>query len=164
MKTLLLLRHAKSSWRDESLADHDRPLNDRGKRDAPRMGRLLKAQQLVPDIVVCSTAKRARKTATRVLEASGYNVALELREELYHAPPNVFIEMLQGQQDDHQCVMLVGHNPGMEDLLALVTRRFETLPTAALAQVELPIDRWRDLTMDTPGALVHLWRPKELED
>jgi phosphohistidine phosphatase len=164
MKTLLLLRHAKSSWSDESLADHDRPLNERGKRDAPRMGRLLKARQLVPDIVVCSTAKRARKTAKRVLEASGYDVGLELREELYHAPPSVYLETLQELEDQHQCAMLVGHNPGMEDLLALVVGRFETLPTAALAQVSLPIDRWGDLAADTPGSLIHLWRPKELED
>ena len=164
MKTLLILRHAKSSWRDESLTDHDRPLNERGKRDAPLMGRLLRAQGLEPDAVVCSTAKRARKTASKVIAAGDYGVTVELRKELYHASPDVYIEVLQEQADPCSCVMVVGHNPGMEGLLAILTRRDEMFPTAALAQVELPIDRWRDLAMNTHGTLVQLWRPKELEN
>ena len=108
MKTLLILRHAKSSWRDESLVDHDRPLNERGKRDAPRMGRLMRAQDLEPDAVICSTAKRARKTADKAIKASGYETCVELRDELYHAPPNVYIDVLRGQVDQRQCVMVVG--------------------------------------------------------
>ena len=71
MKTLLMLRHAKSSWKDGSLSDHDRPLNERGKRDAPRMGQILKEQALVPELIISSTAKRARKTAAKMAEAAG---------------------------------------------------------------------------------------------
>ncbi|MFV1969266.1 MAG: histidine phosphatase family protein, partial [Pirellulaceae bacterium] len=151
------------SWQNESLADHDRPLNERGKRDAPRMGRLLRAHGLEPAALICSTARRARKTATKVIEASGYAVDVELRGELYHAPPDACIELLQEQADQHPCVMVVGHNPGMQDLVELLTGLRETFPTAALAQVKLPIDRWRDLSMNTRGTLVQLWRPKELD-
>nr|NIL98123.1 hypothetical protein [Planctomycetales bacterium]NIP70269.1 hypothetical protein [Planctomycetales bacterium] len=85
MKTLLLLRHAKSSWDDSALDDHDRPLNKRGKRDAPRMGQLLVQQDLVPDCILTSTARRARKTAEAVAKACGGVVPLTEMPELYHA-------------------------------------------------------------------------------
>ena len=91
------MRHAKSSWKTDELADHDRPLNARGQRDAPRIGRLLRAQDLEPDRVLCSTAKRARKTATEVVEGSGYDSPVELLEELYLASPSTHIDVLRRQ-------------------------------------------------------------------
>ena len=86
MKTLLLLRHAKSSWKESSLTDHDRPLNDRGQRDAARMGQLLTDEDLLPDLILLSTATRARTTAELVAASSGFDGEIRLDGELYHAP------------------------------------------------------------------------------
>ncbi len=162
MKTLLILRHAKSSWKDTSLPDHDRPLNKRGKRDAPRMGKFLREQELVPDRIISSTAKRARNTAKAVAKACHYKDKVELTSELYHAGPGAYLAVLENVPDDNQRVMVVGHNPGMEALVAHLTGRIETMPTAALAHVELPIERWKELDYEVQGELLHLWRPKAL--
>lgn len=163
MKTLLLLRHAKSSWKDAELDDHDRPLNKRGKQDAPRMGRLLRDEDLLPDVILCSTAKRARKTIERVIEASGFSGPCELDAALYGATPADYLRVLAARADDqHERVMLVGHNPGMEELLEGLIGSYESLPTAALAQVELDVPSWRELGERPRGKLVHVWRPKEL--
>jgi phosphohistidine phosphatase len=162
MKTLLILRHAKSSWKDVSLADHDRPLNKRGKRDAPRMGKLLREQDLVPDRIISSTAKRARNTAKAVAKACDCEDKVELTSEFYHAGPGAYLAVLQNVSDDDQRVMVVGHNPGMEALVTHLTGRMETMPTAALAHVALPIEKWDELDYEVQGELLHLWRPKAL--
>ena len=162
MKTLLLLRHAKSSWKDAELRDHERPLNGRGKRDAPQVGRLLAEQGLVPDLIASSTARRARKTAEKVAEASGYVGALDAAAALYLATPQAIAQVIRLLPDEAGRVLLVGHNPGLEELLAELTGRHERLPTAALAHLELDIERWQDLTPQTRARLVQLQRPKEL--
>ena len=159
MKTLLILRHAKSSWKDSSLADHDRPLNKRGKQDALRMGKFLWEQELVPDRIISSTAKRARKTAKAVAKANRREDKVELTQELYHAGPGSYLAVLQNVPDDDHRVMVVGHNPGME---ALVTHWSIDRPTAALAHVGLSIDQWKELDYETQGELLRLWRPKAL--
>jgi phosphohistidine phosphatase len=163
MKTLLLLRHAKSSWSDASLDDHDRPLNKRGKRDAPRMGQLLRELRCTPELVLSSTAKRARKTAEEVIQSSGLDITLRLLPQLYHADSVTFVATIRREAGAAECLMVVGHNPGMEDFLMQLTRHDEMMPTAALAEISLPIDAWQDLALDTAGALRNLWRPKELE-
>ncbi|MBW3542445.1 MAG: histidine phosphatase family protein [Planctomycetes bacterium] len=165
MKTLLILRHAKSSWDDESLRDHDRPLNKRGKRDAPRLGRLLLEKDLVPDQILSSTATRARKTAAKVAEACGFKGAIELRSELYPTEPQAFAEVVRELYHDEAArLLVVGHNPGLEDVLAALVGEPHVLPSAALAHVELPVDTWREFRLDGGGRLANLWRPKELED
>jgi len=162
MKTLLILRHAKSSWADPGMADHDRPLNDRGKRDAPRMGRLIAEQGLHPDVIVSSTAKRARSTTQRVIEAGGFTCPKHLLEELYLAPPETYMETLRQLDDTGQRVLAIGHNPGLEGLVALLTGGYETLPTAALVQIDFDVDSWSQLATPARGQLVGIWRPKEL--
>ena len=162
MKTLLILRHAKSSWKDTLLADHDRPLNKRGKRDAPRMGKLLQEQDLAPDRIISSTAKRARNTAKAVAKVCYCEDKVELTPEFYHAGPGAYLAVLQNVPDDNQRVMVVGHNPGMEGLVAHLTGRMETMPTAALAHVALPIERWTELDYEVQGELLDLWYPKGL--
>jgi phosphohistidine phosphatase len=161
MKTLLVLRHAKSSWDDHDLNDHDRPLNARGKRDAPRVGKLLCEQHLKPDAVLSSTAKRARKTATKALEAAGYGVDAQLIRELYLADPATIVSVLNRQPDAFACVLIVGHNPGLENLVHLLSGHDGGLPTAALAQLELPIAHWCELSTATGATLRNLWLPKE---
>ena len=162
MKTLLILRHAKSSWKDTSLADHDRPLNKRGKQDAPRMGKFVREQDLVPDRIISSTAKRARNTAKAVAKACHCEDKVELTSEFYHAGPRAYLAVLQNVPDDDRRVMVVGHNPGMEALVAHLTNRMETMPTAALAHVALPIEKWAELDYEVQGELLDLWRPKAL--
>jgi phosphohistidine phosphatase len=162
MKTLLLLRHAKSGWKDSGLPDHERPLNSRGKRDAPRIGRLLAEQGLVPDLIVSSPARRARKTAERVSEASGYVGAIDAAAELYPGGLPAIARTIRALPDASSRALLVGHNPGLEAFLAELTGRDERLPTAALAHIELSIDRWEEFDPGAGGQLVHLWRPKEL--
>jgi phosphohistidine phosphatase len=164
MKTLLILRHAKSSWKDEGLTDHDRPLNKRGKRDAPRMGKLLRESDLAPDLIISSTAKRARKTASKVAKRCEYEGVIELTGELYLAPPQSYLRVLSKVPDQYQRVMVVGHNPGVEELLSMLTGESTPLPTAALAQIELPIEQWQDLDQEVHGQLKDLWLPKELDE
>lgn len=162
MKTLLILRHAKSDWDDPALADHDRPLNARGKRDAPRMGEVLRREGLAPEAILCSSAKRARKTAELVSEAAGLEGEPQLLDELYAAAPSAYLKACAGLGEDIDTAMVVGHNPGLEELLEMLTGELLPLPTAALAQVELPIANWAELRKRVRGRLVNLWRPKEL--
>jgi phosphohistidine phosphatase len=160
MKSLLLLRHAKSSWSNPNVADHDRPLNARGKQDAPRMGRLLRQLDLVPDLIISSTAKRAVSTAEAVAVESGYENEIELARHLYHAWPGTFVEALRAVDEAYQRVMIVGHNPGLEELVEELTGLTERMPTGALARITLPVQRWLELDEETAGELVGLWTPR----
>ncbi len=162
MKTLLILRHAKSSWNYPELSDYGRPLNARGKRDAPRMGEFLREQGLIPDRILTSSAKRARKTASKVAKTCGYTGKVKKVDAFYDSVAGVYYETLQALPDKYQRVMVVGHNPTMEQLVRSLTGEFRQMPTAALAHIELPIQRWEALNVDTEGTLVNLWTPKTL--
>ncbi len=163
MKTLLLMRHAKSSWNHPGLQDHDRPLNQRGKRDAPRMGRLLRENDLAPDHILCSTARRALETAQAVSEASGYEGEIEPQSDLYGSDAACYLEVLRRLPDTAGRVLVVGHNPIMEELLELLTGATESMPTAALVQVDAPITHWRELTEACDCTMVRLWTPRGLK-
>lgn len=160
MKTLLVLRHAKSSWNYPELSDYDRPLNARGKRDAPRMGKFLQEQGLIPDRILTSSAKRARKTADKVAKTGGYKGKVKKLDAFYDTSTGVYYETLQGLPDKYERVMVVGHNPTMEQLIRYLTGQIRQMPTAALAHIELPIQRWEALNLNTVGTLVNLWTPK----
>ncbi|GAB4160704.1 MAG: histidine phosphatase family protein [Candidatus Promineifilaceae bacterium] len=162
MKTLLILRHAKSSWDNAYLADHDRPLSGRGKADAPRMGRLVAQEGLTPQMIFSSSAERALATAEAVALACGYEETVAVRRSLYHADPADYLEVLQSAPETAQCVMVVGHNPGLEELVEALTGTAAQMPTGALAQVELPVMAWREVNEETVGRLVQLWRPRDV--
>jgi phosphohistidine phosphatase len=164
MYTILLLRHAKSSWKDAALVDHDRPLNGRGRRDAPRVGRYLAEADLLPDHVLCSTAVRARQTldAARA-EWDDSNVSVDELDALYPTDPDLCSALLRALPDDVGRVLVVGHNPGLEELLTELTGRAEALPTAALAEVTVNVPHWSSLVPDGSATLVQVWRPKESE-
>lgn len=164
MKRVLFVRHAKSSWADPSLPDHDRPLNGRGKRDAPQMGRWLAAQALLPDLIVSSTARRARKTAEKLAEAAGYTGLIEWNDALYHASSEQHAAVLAGLPESCRQPMLIGHNPGMETFLAGILSKPVQLPTAAVAWVGLECSAWANFGLTTPGRLLALWTPKDLPD
>ncbi len=163
MKTLLIMRHAKSSWGDSSMADHERPLNARGERDAPRMGTLLRQEGMVPQAIVASDAVRARATARAVAEASGFEGEVEFSSALYGADSETYRQVLAKQPEQVASVLVIGHNPASEELLAELTGEDEQFPTAAIAQVELDIAQWGDWDEETGGRLVNMWRPKEVK-
>jgi phosphohistidine phosphatase len=162
MKDLLILRHAKSSWKHHELQDHDRPLNGRGRRDAERMGLLLREEMPLPGIVVSSSAVRAYSTARLVAEACELDAEVRLAPDLYLAGLDVYIALIRGVPDRYDCLMVVGHNPDVERLIDRLTGMDETMPTGALAWVRLPIDSWDDLGPDGSAELASLRRPKEL--
>ena len=161
MRTLFLMRHAKSSWDDPSLADFDRPLNARGERDAPRMGELMRRESFAPDVIVCSPAARARQTAIAAKEAARLGAEIRFDERIYEASPNALRQVAAEIGNDHESLMLVGHNPGMEGFIRYITGLIEPMPTAALAVIELDIGSWSEISDDT-GRLVNVFRPKEL--
>jgi phosphohistidine phosphatase len=162
MKLLLVLRHAKSSWNHPELADHDRPLNKRGKRDAPRMGELLREEDMLPDLILSSSAERARTTGDLVSEASGYEGEIRVNRDLYAHFAEAYLDTLSALDKPYERVMVIGHNPGLEELVEGLTGDWVRMPTAALAMVRLPIQGWSELSDETQGDLVNLWRPKEL--
>lgn len=162
MKTLLLLRHGKSNWTDTSLADHDRPLKKRGREAAKRMGRLIRELNLVPDHILTSSAERTTATAQLAATEAKFGGEVEVVPVLYHADPSAFVAIVSRVPNRFERVLIVGHNPGMEDWIDRLTGRVETFPTAALARIELPVDSWLDLSLNTRGTLEGLWRPKEI--
>ena len=162
MKTLLLLRHAKSSWKDSDLDDHDRPLNKRGKREAPRMGQLLKEEDLVPEFIVASSAKRAWRTAECAALHSGYRGETRVTSELYEAPASSIVKVVQSTPEPIQRLLVVGHNPGLEELLEQLTGNYTPLSAGALAFVYLEIENWGELADASRGKLVRVWQPREL--
>ena len=162
MKTLLLLRHAKSSWDDSSVPDFDRPLADRGKRDAPRIGKALGRRGLLPDLIISSPATRAKETIEAVIKAAKLNIDPRFDESIYGASSAELMKVITGLPGESSCAMLVGHNPGFEDLLARLTGSHERMPTAALACVEFNLDHWVTVD-DGKGRLVWLLTPKHLD-
>jgi phosphohistidine phosphatase len=162
MKTLLIMRHAKSVHPD-GMADHDRPLNDRGLRDAPRMGLLLKEQGLLPDIIVSSTAVRALSTAQLASEACGFEGRIATDRTLYLPEPADMLRVLREQPDSAACVMLVSHNPGSEAIVHALTGSYEAMPTAAVARIEIDTEAWSTWQPERGATLKNLWRPRDLD-
>ncbi|MGA0060362.1 MAG: SixA phosphatase family protein [Planctomycetota bacterium] len=163
MRELLLLRHAKSSWDAAGVRDHDRVLNARGERAAPRMGRRLVEQDLIPERSVAATAARARRTAELVAEACGID-DIAVCEDLYLAPPGTLVDVARRRGGDARRLLIVAHNPGLEDLVAQFTGEHEPFPTAALAALRFDIESWDDLALMSVPVVRGVWRPKALDD
>jgi phosphohistidine phosphatase len=162
VKTLLLLRHGKSSWENDELADHDRPLKKRGRAATQLIGQRLKDEELVPELILSSTAARAKETANLVAEVMHYRGPVELEQELYLAEPDVILERIKRIQNVGR-LMLVGHNPGLERLIERLTGREERFPTAALAAIRINAAAWDSVPSAGSAELVELWRPRKLE-
>ncbi len=144
MKTLTILRHAKSSWDEPGLVDFDRPLNGRGKRDAPEMGKRMKAAGIRPSLIISSPAKRAWSTAKLVAAEITYPKEFLQREpDLYHATTDRLFEVIARQDEGFNNLLLVGHNPGLTELSnKLVPGLTSNLPTAGLVSVLIDTDTW----------------------
>ena len=157
MKTLTLVRHAKSSWKDASLGDRKRPLNKRGKRDAPVMGRRIAAHGIRPSLIISSPAKRAWTTAQIIARELGYPLEfLQREEQLYLASLDDFLDVLVAQDEGFNSVMVVGHNPGMTDFANFLSPGLtHNLPTAGVVSVEIDQEHWKLYDRPQTRLLVH---------
>jgi phosphohistidine phosphatase len=162
MKSVLVLRHAKSSWKYPDKTDHERPLNKRGKRDAPLMGRLLKKERLVPDVIISSTAMRARATAEAIAKASGYKGDITFNRSLYASGPQAYIDVLHDLSDEYVRVLIIGHNPGLQELVEMLTGEIHLMPTCSLAHVKFRVDKWSEIDNKIKGKVAGIWRPRDL--
>ena len=162
MKRLLIIRHAKSSWQDDEQADHARPLNHRGERDAPRMGRYMAHMGVKPDRLLCSTAVRAQATAALLIEGAGWDISISLRDSLYLAAPKELVAELAKTPEAIETVAVVGHNPGVSELVSALTDSQVPMATCAVADLELDIAHWADLTAAHQHQLHRHWYPKGL--
>ena len=144
MKTLTLVRHAKSSWSDTHLSDRDRPLNKRGKRDAPAMGKRMAGYGIRPSLIISSPAKRAWSTAKLIATEISYPIEfLQREEDLYHASLNEILGVIVAQDDRFNDMMIVGHNPGMTDFANFLSPGLtNNLPTAGVVSVQIDQDDW----------------------
>jgi phosphohistidine phosphatase len=165
MKTLFLMRHAKSSWKEPNISDHDRPLNRRGKHDAPLMGKLLRDQKMNLDLIISSTALRAETTANLIAKAVRYKGKIILDKSIYNAEPIDLLTILSNSSDEYNSILLVGHNPAMEETVQMITNSPEiTMATCAIAHLTLSIDTWTDLKekQTFSSKLENFWTPKEM--
>ncbi len=172
MRILGLFRHAKSDWQDPRARDFDRPLNERGRKGAAIMGRHIGNHGVRWDRVIASPAIRCAETIEIACEASGRPIAVNWDRRIYLASSATLADLLRETEGDPKSILMVGHNPGLEDLIFdlvpddgssplrdVVEVKF---PTAAYAVLELNIDRWADLA-DKCARLVHLTRPRDLD-
>jgi phosphohistidine phosphatase len=163
MKTLFLLRHAKSSWKDQDVADFERPLNDRGRKAAELVGKFIAKEDVTIDLVISSPAVRARQTIELVLKAAKRWPELRFDQRVYEASPARLLEIVTQIEDDRKSVLLVGHNPGMEELVTLLVGVETHMPTASLAKVVLSSKKW-DKILAEKGVLESFVRARELSD
>lgn len=147
MKTLFIVRHAKSSWKNHSLSDFDRPLNKRGKRDVPDMGARLKNQTILPDLLISSPAKRAYATAKGIARQIGYPIKNIIKSEaLYHADRKDIITLIADTDDCHDSLMIFGHNPGFTySINDLSDFYIDNLPTCGVFAIQFHIESWKAL-------------------
>ena len=163
MRTLYLLRHAKSSWKDVTLPDFDRPLKDRGRKAAKRIGKYLTREKLSDPLVLCSPAMRTRETAEILLKHANLRVEVRYVEPIYEASLGDLVHVVTEIPDDKQVTIMIGHNPGFEELLAYLTGEGRRMPTAALAKINFDVESWKNIKEDQ-GALEWFVTPRELEE
>jgi phosphohistidine phosphatase len=170
VKRLSVLRHAKSSWEEPNRDDFDRPLNERGRKAARRIGRELKQRKIGFDLCLASPAARVRETLDGVAQGYGdFRFEVRFEPRIYAATTETLLELFRGISEDVEAPLIVGHNPGLHELLLRLTsggdlrRRVEAkLPTAAFATIELAAKRWADVVAGS-GKIIELILPKELD-
>jgi phosphohistidine phosphatase len=148
MKTLYIIRHAKSSWDQPGLSDFDRPLNERGKRDAPRMGKRLKEKAVVPNLMLSSPAKRALSTCRRIAEILGYLPdKIKTEKSLYHADEDEILSVIRNIKDKHDVLMIFGHNPGLTDFVNQLSHKktltIDNIPTCGVVAFRFDVESWQ---------------------
>lgn len=165
MKRLILLRHAKSSWDNPGLGDHERPLATRGKKAAPRVGEFIKKKSLFPDLVLCSTAARTIETLDLLQQGAGANFHTHYEPRIYYEDEEVIREIITRTDDTVDSLMIIGHNPDMEELVEILTRKnlpHHKFSTGAIAVIDFDIDNWKLINV-IPGNLTYFKTPKMLK-
>jgi len=162
MKTLYLLRHAKSSWKDETLPDIERPLKGRGRKASQTVGGFLKKEKIIPDLVLSSSAIRARQTTDIVLGAAKLSTDLRFDERLYEADAHKLLEVVRQIEKSKKNVLLVGHNPGLEEFLELLTGAVETISTGTLSKIVLKASDWAGVK-NKDATLEWIVKPKQMQ-
>ena len=145
MKKLYIIRHAKSSWKDFSLDDFDRPLNKRGKLNAPFMGGRLKQENVLPDIIMSSPAKRAKKTAKAIAGEIGFSEKIIYDEDIYEASVYTLDKIIRSVDNAHNLVFLFGHNPSLNMLVENYVNFEQNIPTCGIIAIEFDCNRWEDI-------------------
>lgn len=163
MKTLIIIRHAKSSWNNLALNDFDRPLNGRGKKDAPAMGERLKGMGVVPNLIISSPANRAKTTAYAIAEKLGIKREdIVLNEDLYHASTSELLDIIEGIDNSVETLALVGHNPGLTYFANMKTGAYiDNVPTTGVLGITFEIDKWQDIRDVPAGSLQFFEYPKK---
>ncbi len=163
MKTLFLVRHAKSSWDHPELHDADRPLNKRGIKDAPTMGSRLKDRKILPDLLISSQAVRALETAKYIAEAIGYpKNKILVDERLYHASTMDFLSVINSQSDTSQSLMLFSHNPGLTSFAnKFCTSFIDNIVTTGVYAIRFSVASWRSIAGEEKGELLFYDYPKK---
>jgi len=163
MKTLYVVRHAKSSWEDPLLDDFSRPLNERGKKDAPLMGKRLKDKKILPDLIFASSARRTLATAKRIAEVLGYaEDKIKIDPALYHASPRTILSAIKNVKDKIDILMIVGHNPGLTEFVnELMNQHFDNIPTCGIVACTIEIDAWKKIKMGM-GKIIFYDYPKRI--
>lgn len=159
MKHLFVMRHAKSSWKDHSLSDFERPLNKRGKKTAPKMGELMEKRGYVPHFIVSSPAARAVETYQLVSKGGRFNAQVHHQRAIYEASLNTLLTVVSEISESYDKVLMTGHNPGFEMLVQYFSGEYHRMPTAALAVIELP-GKWSDVSAEDVQLLDYIV-PKE---
>lgn len=162
MRHLIVMRHAKSDWSEPGRADHQRPLNKRGRRVAKEMGTFLAEQGIDPDIICCSTATRAQETMELLQPKLARQVEVLFSQELYLASALGLCKHLAGLHDSWTSAMVVGHNPGLSILASGLAKQTCELPTAAVVVLQSPAETWPDAFRSDQWQLLEFWKPKEL--
>jgi phosphohistidine phosphatase len=160
-RQLVVLRHAKSSWSEPGMADVDRPLNDRGRANAALMGRKLRDERIAVDIILASTATRVRETLDLLLPAWKRQGPLSWEKCLYLATPETILHQLAALDNDWRSAMVVGHNPGLSELVEELTGDSIELPTAAIVVLQSSEEDWPAATRSRPWQQLAFWKPKE---
>ena len=164
MKELLVLRHAKSDHGNHALRDHDRPLSERGRKNARRMGRHLAKSQLIPEVILCSSSTRTTETCALLAESAEMHPKIEFIEQLYLASNSCMMMVASQRAMNSECVMLIGHNPGCEDMLQALDLGMHEMPTCTLARIGLEIDDWLELEGSCKANLMQLTLVSEIEE
>ena len=163
MRILYLLRHAKSSWNDSTLRDFDRPLKKRGREAAKRIGERLAEENLSNPFVICSPAVRTRETAAIVLKNANLEIEPRFDDRIYEASLRELAQIVSEIPDDQEVAIMIGHNPGFEELLSFLTGKHRRMPTCALAKIKFGDVSWKEVRAGE-GSLEWFIAPKEMED
>ena len=159
MKTLYLLRHAKSSKDDPSLKDFDRPLNEKGKAQIQTLAKMILKEKIQAEVMISSPAKRAKDTAESIAKLTGYQKEIIYNGKFYEANTEEYAQMIKKTPDEYSSLMLIAHNPTLENFLSELISKETHLSTCSLARVQIPIVQWKNFNLSIQGELTALYTP-----